>query len=153
MSVALAADPPAVVAVLAGQFDAAMSLRTQILDGLLRMSDEQLRNIGVDEASKSLIKGVALQVARGINVRAVDGLAWADLNTARVAAIVFQRPVVMVDLSGKVSINHPDGRYEAASAPLATVLTNLSDQGGAKPAVIYQQTGDHFNGVRLDKAA
>jgi len=153
MSVALAADPPAVVAVLGGQFDAAMSLRTQILDGLARISDQQLRNIGSDEASKSLIKSVALQVARGINVRAVDGLAWADLNTARVAAMVFQRPVVMVDLTGKVSINHPDGRYEAASLPLATVLTNLSDQGGAKPAVIYQQTGDHFNGVRLEKAA
>jgi hypothetical protein len=59
----------------------------------------------------------------------------------------------MVDLTGKVSINHPDGQYEAASLPLATVLTNLSDQGGAKPAVIYQQTGDHFNGARLEKAA
>jgi hypothetical protein len=66
--------------------------------------------------------------------------------------MVFQRPVVMVDLLGNVSINRPDGRYEAASAPLAAVLTNLSDQGGAKPAVIYQQTGDHFNGARLEKA-
>jgi hypothetical protein len=153
MAVALAEDGPAAGSVPADPFDAAMSVRTDILNRLVRMSDAQLEKIVGKQGSGSYIKDVAMQVARGINVGQVDSRAWGDFNTARVAAIVFERPVVMVDLSGKVSINHPDGRYEAATDPLATILTNPSDQQGAKPAVIYQQTGDHFNGVRLKQSA
>ncbi len=62
--------------------------------------------------------------------------------------MVYQRPVVLATLEGKVSVNFPDGRYEAVEGPLKTLLDKLSLPGTTPPAVIYQQSKDHFNGVQ-----